>query len=84
MSLRKTEVVVFEPERQACGAFTDAGHVLTRSAAFKYLGLHRGYHRWLCQISREVPSNCMKGYEQHAQALCTDQLAMPALHLQIV
>ena len=39
VSLDKTEVLVFEPERQACRAFTYAGHVLTRSAAFKYLGL---------------------------------------------
>ena len=39
VSMSKTEVVVFEPERQACGAFTYAGHVLMRSAAFKYLGL---------------------------------------------
>ena len=39
VSMSKTEVVVFEPERQACGAFTYAGHVMMRSAAFKYLGL---------------------------------------------
>ena len=39
VSLSKTEGVVFEPECQACGVFTYARHVLTRSAAFTYLGL---------------------------------------------
>ena len=39
VSLEKTEVVVFEPQRQDCNTFTYDGHPLTRSDSFKYLGL---------------------------------------------
>ena len=39
VSLSMKKAVVFEPERQACGAFIYDGHVLRRSGAYKYLGL---------------------------------------------
>eukprot|EP00891_Asterochloris_glomerata_P007597 jgi/Astpho2/7597/Aster-02502 len=39
VSLVKTEVVVFETQRQECSTFTYSGHPLTRSDSFKYLGI---------------------------------------------
>ena len=39
VNLVKTEVVVFETQRQECSIFTYSGHPLTRSDSFKYLGL---------------------------------------------
>ena len=39
VSLVKTEVVVFETQRQECSTFTYSGHPLMRSDLFKYLGL---------------------------------------------
>ena len=58
VSLDKTEVVIFEPQRQDCSTFTYDGHPLTRSDSSKYLGLwFEGFAKSLGQhLSLQVKS----------------------------
>ena len=93
VSLSKTEVVVFEPERQAYGAFTYAGHVLKRSAAFRYLGIWfeattDGFARSLgesLERARKVMNNMLRRCAQisltcpHRICQLFDALVLPIL-----